>query len=172
MGAAGWPHRGPVLFGPMETNFGDSVDGRLKALIATAERDEKCPDISVIVGSWVIQGRPVSTAEFMRATYRDFVRQVVKTPEGRSMKGTQEERSKLMGEHLRPFMAAFGYKSEADTFALSIADASVSGSTGPILKVPALRIPVSAVQTWWSAGFEVDQNRSYGGGGVAVGFSI
>ncbi|WP_427133998.1 hypothetical protein [Pseudarthrobacter sp. S9] len=151
--------------------MGEPVDGRLKALIATAERDETCPGVCVIVGSWVIQGRPVSTAEFMRATYRDYVRQVA-TPVGSKISGNKEERSRLMGEHLRPFMAAFGYKSDADALALSLADASVSGSTGPVLKVPALRIPVSAVQTWWSAGFEVDPGKGFAGGGISVGFNI
>lgn len=148
----------------METNVGEAVDGRLKALIATAEQDEKCPNIYVIVGSWVVQGRPVSTAEFMRTTYRDYVRQASKTPEGRKMKDGKE-----MGEHLRPLIGAFGYKSEADTLALSVADASVSGASGPILKVPALRIPIHAIQAWWSAEFEVHPNRGPGGGSISAG---
>lgn len=156
----------------METSVGDPMDGRLKALIATAEQDETCPGVCVIVGSWVIQGRPVSTAEFMRATYRDYVRQTANTAVGRKISGNKEDRSTLMGEHLRPLMAAFGYKSDADVLALSLADATVSGSTGPSLKVPALRIPVSAVQAWWSAGFEVDQGKGFVGGGISVGFAF
>lgn len=172
----GWkrvlPARPQVMFRPMETNLGEKIDGRLRALIATAEREETCPTVCVLVGSWVIQGRPVSTGEFMRATYRDYVRQVMKTPEGRKMDGNKADRSKMMSEYLRPLMSSMGYPSDADSLSLSIADASVSGSTGPILKVPALRVPVSAIQTWWTAGFEVDQNKGSGGGGIAVGFSF
>ena len=49
----------PVMFRSMETNLGEALDGRLKALIAMAERDEKCSNIYPMVGSWAVGGRPV-----------------------------------------------------------------------------------------------------------------
>jgi hypothetical protein len=156
----------------MDTNPGEPIDGRLKALIATVEREETCRPVCVLVGSWAIQGLPVSTAEFMRATYRDYVRQVMKTPEGRRMDGNKEDGSKLMGDHLPPFMSALGRPSDANALSLSIKGASVSGATGPILEVLTLRIPVSAIQTWWATGFEVDKNKRFGGGGISIGFSM
>lgn len=154
----------------METNVGVHMDGRLQSLIEAAERGERCPDTYVLVGSWIIQGLPVSTDQFMRITHSDFHRQVADTREARKMKSPQE-RDQLISQHLAPLMATFGPATPQDGLALSVANAAVSGITGPILHVPALRVPVSAVQAWWSAGFTVDQNRGYSGG-VGVGFAF
>jgi hypothetical protein len=155
----------------METNVETHVDGRLQSLIEAAERGERCPDIYVLVGSWVIQGLPVSTAEFMNITYGDYYRQVADTRDARKLSRNPDERDRLISQHLAPYMATFGNAGPQDGLALSVAHASVSGSTGPILQVPALRVPIGAVQSWWSAGFTVDQNRGYSGG-VAVGFAF
>jgi hypothetical protein len=70
------------------------------------------------------------------------------------------------------FMSALGRPSDANALSLSIKGASVSGATGPILEVLTLRIPVSAIQTWWATGFEVDKNKRFGGGGISIGFSM
>jgi hypothetical protein len=154
----------------METNMGVQVDGRLQSLIEAAERGERCPDIYILVGSWIIQGLPVSTDQFMRITYSDYHRQVSETKEAQKVRN-QQERDQLISQHVSPLIGAFGLGSRQDGLALSVANAAVSGSTGPVLHVPALRIPVTAVQSWWSASFSVDQNRGYSGG-VGVGFAF
>jgi hypothetical protein len=154
----------------METNLGIQVDGRLQSIMEAAERGETCPAIYLLVGGWVVQGRPVSTAEFMNITYWDYHRQVAESREGRKISKSVEERDRLIGQHLAPVMAAFGHSSPQDGVALSIANATVSGLSGPNLLVPALRVPVGAVQTWWAAASTVDPARGYSGG-VAVGFA-
>lgn len=78
---------------------------------------------------------------------------------GRKINRHKEERAKTMSDHLRPLMSSMGTASDADSLSLSIADASVFGSTGPILKVPALRVSVRAIQARWSAGFEAMRTR-------------
>lgn len=155
----------------METNVGIQVDGRLRSVMEAAERGEKCPDVFLLVGGWVVQGRPVSTAEFMNITYWDYHRQVAESREARKMSKSPEERDRLIGQHLAPVMAAFGNASPQDGMALSIANATVSGLAGPNLQVPALRVPIGAIQTWWAAASTVDPTRGYSGG-VAVGFAF
>lgn len=154
----------------MEANMGVQMDGRLQSLIEAAERGDRCPDIKVLVGSWIIQGLPISTDQFMRATYADYHRQVAETREAQKIRN-QQERDQLISQHISPLINAFGMGSPQDGLALSVANAAVSGSTGPIIHVPALRIPVGSIQSWWSASFGVDQNRGYSGG-VAVGFAF
>lgn len=152
----------------MDAQGGKDIDGRLISLVEAAERGENCPDVCVLVGSWVVQGLPIGTKQFLEITYADYWREVSSINEVRRIKNPNE-RNHFVGQHLAPFMATFGPESPQDKLSLSLTNASVSGTTGPIIQVPALRIPVAAVQTWWSAKFTVDQNKPRGGG---VGFGI
>lgn len=155
----------------METNVGIPVDGRLQSMVEAAERGETCPDIYVLVGSWVIQGVPISTAEFLKLTHSDYYSQVAETREARKLSRDPAERERVINEHLAPYMSTFGASTDQDAAALSIRNPAISGSSGPIIHTPAMRVPLSAVQGWWSAKFTVDQNRRYSGG-VGFGFSF
>lgn len=153
----------------MTTNVASAVDGRLQALISTAEAIRPCPRIRLLVGDWLIQGQPVSTETFLAITANNMSEQAMETKEGRRLKGNQAAANSYIHEQVGPVMSAFGNQTEADEMAMSLRDAVVVGAA--TLKVPAIRVPVASIQAWWNVTMQIEQTRNYSAG-VAGGFSF
>jgi hypothetical protein len=112
-----------------------------------------------------------SQSALLEMTHSDFYSQVAETRDARRFKGTPEQLRGVISDHINPLMNSFGQDPSMDGEALNLANATVAGAVGPALKVPVLRLQLSAVNVWWAARFSVEESRSYSGG-VGVGFAF
>lgn len=79
------------------------MDPRLLAIIEAAEAGAPVPEVSLIAGGWLIQGHPVSDAEFIAASQRNLNSQVMAATPQRDLKrfrGKDAELDAVVG--LRP----------------------------------------------------------------------
>lgn len=147
------------------------MDKRLLALSESAERGESCPVLNVLSGSWLISGSPCTTRKFMEATHANFYQQVVNTTELRRYKNEEQHLRHDILKQTNPMMTTFDQGPHEPEEAISLLNATVVASTGPALKVPALRVQLGSVGSWWVTDFRADQEFSYVGG-VGVGFTF
>lgn len=147
------------------------MDKRLLALSASAERGEDCPVLNILSGSWLISGSPCTTRQFMEATHSNFYQQAASTTELRRYKNQEQQLRQDLLSQTNPLMKTFDQGAHAPEDAISLVNATVVASTGPALKVPALRVQLDSVGSWWVTDFRTDQQFSYIGG-VGVGFTF
>ncbi|MEJ2866735.1 hypothetical protein WCD74_03105 [Actinomycetospora sp. OC33-EN08] len=145
-------------------------DPRLASIIASAEAGEACPGvINLLVGSWLIQGRPVSSEIFLQASFDSMCQSVLAVKQPRRSRIPEAERVQRAQEAVAPGFAAVEAP-EADADTLCLADVSLAASSGPSLHPPAIRVAASSVMAWWITDFEVREERARGTGvGVGVG---
>jgi hypothetical protein len=129
----------------------ENVDASLRSLAAAAERGDECPYIYALSGGWLIAGLPTSAKSFRDATEHDLGRQLAHA-KMRDFRGSQEQLQGMVQGRLQPMMAAFGSSDAApDEGVLNLVKASATTPIGQVLQVPALRIQLAAVGSWWAA---------------------
>lgn len=157
---------------PANTALTSSPDARLLDLVESAEREEPCPKlVNMLTGSWLIQGRPVSTAQFIQASHDELSRTCAATKEVRKTRGDREK-AQLVQSKVRPIIGSIQRSRAYDGATLSLLDVTIVGSTGPSLHPPAIRVPLASVEAWWVVDFEVKNGGSSGGAVVGVGFAF
>jgi hypothetical protein len=147
-----------------------SIDPRLRALVGAAEQGRPVPSVGLVTGSWVIQGTPISTQQFLWITQSAVETEISQTKESQTFRGTKDELGASIREQTAPLFAAFGWPTPVDGNALSLGTVTVGGGIGAALRVPALRVPLTAVAAWWACPYVALAPRSGGGGGVTVSF--
>jgi hypothetical protein len=149
-----------------------AVDQRLVNLAASAERELPCPSIlNLLVGSWLVQGQPVSSRQFLEATEGSLQESLAQTSEARRFRGTAEQKQQIIREATDPMMSSLR-TAEDGPLSLNLVNVTIAGSVGPSLHPPAVRIPLPAVGAWWITDFAIKNGGGGGGGGVSVGFSF
>ena len=146
-----------------------AADPRLKSIIAAAEAGQPCPGIvNLLVGSWFIQGRPVSSETFLQSSFDSLCQSILTVKQPRRSRLPEDERVRLAQDAVAPgFAAVETPESDADT--LCLVEVSIAGSSGPSLHPPAIRVAASSVTAWWLTDFEVRQAANSSDLGVGIG---
>ncbi|SDO18815.1 hypothetical protein SAMN04515671_0081 [Nakamurella panacisegetis] len=146
-----------------------NLDPRLVALAEAVERGAVVAPIGILTGAGLVQGTPVTYAAFYEASTISIGRQLARAMPSRELKSYDGREADLWA-HLRgrinPAMSALGDPSQPDTLALNIAPAQCTLGT-TVLHVPAVRVPLSAVDTWWVSDFIPEQKTP-----MFVGFTV
>lgn len=144
-----------------------TIDPLLLNLLEAAERGETCPPLVAVVGTWIVQGRLVSTSAFLEANREHVQKRILSGLKlrDRSNPLADERASQIASQHLSPL----GSDEGAMPLCLSFLDATLA--SGATVSVPAIRVPVSAVDSWWVSDHYVEGQKVRGGGvGVSMGF--
>ena len=145
-----------------------TIDPLLLNLLEAAERGEKCPPLVLVVGTWIVQGKLVSTTSYLEENQAHVQKRVLSGLKAgdRAHPAAESSAAQVASQHL----GALGTADGATPLCLSIIDATLaSGAT--TITVPAIRVPVSAVDSWWVTDHYVE-GQKVRGGGVGVGFAF
>ena len=138
-------------------------------LIEVAESEKPVPSINVITsaGDWIM-GVPCSQEEFRTLSWpawMESVGEALKKRPRRERKANPLDPAEVAAD---PFRALGPHETEGDG-ALNLKDATLSfGGRGDGLKLPVIRVPGDAVNSWWVAGHTYIAPKSDGGIGVGV----
>lgn len=144
-----------------------TIDPLLLNLLEAAERGEECPPLVLVVGTWLVQGKLVSTSRYLDENRAHVQKRVLSGLKARDRANPAAESSaaQIASQHLAPLGLADG----ATPLCLSIIDATLASAT--TISVPAIRVPVSAVDSWWVTDHYVEGQKMRGGGvGVGIAF--
>ena len=148
------------------------MDQRLITLSETVERGDPVPPMGFLVGSWMIQGTPVSYAKFYEASAGNLAQQLLDNMPADQKRQLGRNQSDAWA-HLYPraqrALAAFGDPGP-DAAALNVVPAqAASGDT--TLYIPALRIPIDAISSWFPVSFITHRQQATSWGiGVVIPF--
>lgn len=146
-------------------------DARLTDLIEAAEAGDTCPRvISLLTGSWLIQGRPISTEKFLERTHDALYRSFAGQREVRKFRGDPEQRTEMILRMSNPIVASIDRSDEKDVTTLNLADVTITSSVGPSLHPPVVRVSTASISAWWINDFEVKNPK--GDSSFALGFSF
>jgi hypothetical protein len=146
------------------------VDSYLLSIIEAAEAGAPTPGIHVMTtgGDW-IRGQPCSSADFRSITWQHFVINVNKYLKSRPRRERKENPLDADAEAAGPFAAVTDRRAEGSEPTLSLSQATLSFSgRGDGMNLPAVRIPIQAISSWWVCGENYIKPSSSGGliGGV------
>ena len=152
------------------------VDPYLRAFVKAAEQDAHLSKIRLVAGNQLIIGRAMSSARFMalsqeglNATQEQLERDHLGRKEQHLAPGRAVERVEGLMDPWRDALdEATGV---ADNTVLTLGDAQLwplSGGDG--LAIPALRIPLSAIDAWWVDGASTLSAGK--GGGWFIGAAV
>lgn len=152
------------------------MDPLLLNLLAAAERGEKCPPLVVVTGTWVIQGALVGTTAFLEASQTHVYDKLIRLWGSAERKNpmSPEDAAQIAGQRLAPL----GISGGAVSPSLSLIEVTLTGVT--TLSVPAMRVPLAAIDAWWVTDHAVETQQpvaergseTRGGGGVSVGVAF
>lgn len=145
------------------------MDEKLRAVAAAAEAGQVCAGVNLLMASWLLQGTPASTEQFMRTTHDNLYAQIANSRDARKFRGDAQQLRDVILEQAHPLMIPFGDFSSSDDV-LNLLNVTIVGSIGPSLHVPAVRVPLAQIMGWWATDFEVKQGNAGGGFGVGVSF--
>lgn len=127
--------------------------------------------MGMVVGGWLVQGTPVSYAKFYEVTSFNLATQLhhqLPIKEQRSYADRNDAFWADFGPRVNRGMSSLGDPSVTDGTALNIAPAQVAVND-TTLHVPALRVPLTSILTWWVTDFITQKsNPSPVGFGVMV----
>jgi hypothetical protein len=152
------------------------ADLQLVALVHAAESGELVARVRVIVGSILFVGRPTSTTTFVasneaaaRATQEHWELKQVSRKE---REAATERATNIAARLVAPLKRAADQNQGEDAWAtLTLEKAELwplSGGDG--LRLPAVRIPLPAIDAWWIDG--ASKIKASGGGGWFAGIAI
>lgn len=145
-------------------------DARMADLLDAAEQGQACPVVNVLSGSWLIQGRPVSTREFVQRSYDSIHNSLAGSREARKFRGSAADKQEMIASKVNPLVETIHGTDELDGETLNLVDVTMVGAVGPSLHAPAVRVPVASVAAWFITDFEVKEAK--GGTSTAVGFGF
>ena len=146
-----------------------AVDPRLASIIVAAEAGQACPGIvNLLVGSWFIQGRPVSSETFLQSSFDSLCQSVLAAKQPRRSRVPEDERVRLAQDAVAPGFAAVEAP-EVDTDTLCLVEVSISAGSGALMHPPAIRVAATSVTAWWLTDFEVRAAASGSDVGVGIG---
>ncbi|MCO7196703.1 hypothetical protein [Pseudonocardia sp. McavD-2-B] len=152
-------------------SYSADVDPGLIAIIQATEAGQPGPQlINILVGTWLVQGRPVSSKSYVDTTRDSLFNSVWNSPDGRRFRGSDAEKREAVLDVIQPAVGVIEQSAAAPATVLHMVDVMVAASSGPSLHPPVFRVKASSVDAWWINDFEVKQPK--GGGSIGVGFSF
>jgi hypothetical protein len=144
------------------------IDPHLQAIVRAAENGATLQRLVVVCGSTVYVGIPTSTANFSDTNVGAFAAEIVKDVGG--WKTPRQEKEKIAGQQAIDLMEAI---SPGDTLpsteVLSLCPAQVFPSGMTSYEVPAVRVHLHRVDSWWVAPF-LEHQAKFRSGSVGVSF--
>lgn len=147
-----------------------AIDPLLLRVVQAAQRGEECPPLVLIAGGWLIQGAPVSTEAFYEATYRVNYNELAGSSEARRLRVRPEEKEKILEDATRQQLLALGDPSGLEGAVINLLRASAYPPGAPAVNTGAMRIPLTAVASWWATGFSTDKAQT--SSSIGFGFSF
>jgi hypothetical protein len=138
----------------MNPRKGGIVDTQLVRLVRAAEAGQRCPPVRVFAGSALYLGTPGPSsvfAEFMREPLAEVYTEVLSKRPRRERKQDPGDPWAMASEALEVLSPARPDDGEPTALTLLRAQWWPVGP-GDGLNVPAIRIPLAAVDSWWLAG--------------------
>lgn len=149
-------------------NTNDRIDSHLQAIVHAAENGAQLNRVVVVCGSTVYVGIPVSTKTFTQTNLHEFGVEFFK--EAGNWKTSRQEKEALADQQARDLITAISPGNSVptpDVLTLSPAKVLPSGMTS--YEVPAIRVHLCQVDSWWIAPF-VEHQAKFRGGSVGVSF--
>lgn len=157
------------MTGTSEPTVDPAIDPALLCLLAAAERGEETPRISLLTGSWLVQGQPTRSRDFVSHSADVWWAEVAATSTVKEFRGTEDEKVALIRRCVDPLSATVNAWESPGVPVLTLLWGVIAGGVGATFHMPTLRVPLSSVQAWWVTRFGVTQPQE--GGGV-VGFGM
>ena len=144
------------------------IDPHLQAIVQAAESGANLHRVVVVCGSTLYVGIPVSTAQFANVNIAAFAAEIAKDVGG--WKTSRQEKEALATERAEQLLAPIAPEQNLPTeLVLSLCPAQVFPPGLTSYEVPAVRVHLQQVDSWWVAPF-LDHQAKFRGGGVGVSF--
>jgi hypothetical protein len=144
------------------------IDPHLQAIVQAAENGANIHRVVVVCGSTLYIGIPTSTSHFANANIAAFASELAKDVGG--WKTSRQEKETLATERAEQLLAPITPEQNLSTeHVLSLCPAQVFPPGLTSYEVPAVRIHLQQVDSWWVAPF-LDHQAKFRGGGVGVSF--
>lgn len=140
-----------------------SLDPKLLSLAESVERSEAGPRIYLQTAAAIMMGTPVSSAKFDEVSYTKMYLAAV--PDFRTF--SEEEAEKSASSQ----MSFFEQREDDGLTSLSLVDVVQDSHVGYSLEIPAMRVPLQHVLSWWVVDHVTKQPKS-SGGFMGAGFSF
>jgi hypothetical protein len=154
------------------------MDWQLVEVVRRAEAGQPCFPVRLLAGNQLFIGTPCRSTVFFDAqdaAVRHEVSQEAGTGTGWGRKA-QSQREQRAGEIMRPLQEALGAARETadaetqERTTLTLSPAQWAPMQGNSLALPAVRVPLAAIDAWWIAGAQELQGRTGGSSWFVGGF--
>lgn len=150
------------------------MDSRLVTLVGAAEAGATCVPINIVVGPWVVQGTPVSTAVFLSRTHQSVGQAAVDQMRNRDRRQMVEGKADHVWQAIMQqtawMVSPIAGASTGPENAISLVDVRLTGGVSGVVGAAAVRVPIASVGVWWLGDFRHEAASFGGGGGVSVSF--
>lgn len=144
------------------------IDPHLQAVVQAAENGAVLQRVVVVCGSTVYIGIPTSTSNFAGANVKAFAAEMVKDVGG--WKTPRQEKEVIAAKQAKELMETLSPGESLPTLdVLSLCPAQIYPSGMTSYEVPAVRVHLHQVDSWWVAPF-LEHQAKFRGGGVGVSF--
>lgn len=144
------------------------IDPHLQAVVRAAENGANLLRVAVVCGSTVYVGIPVSTSKFAETNLTAFGAEFFK--DAGNWKTSRQEKEVIADQKAKEVMKAISPGDSLPTLdVLSLSPAQVFPSGMTSYEVPAVRVHLHQIDSWWVAPF-VEHQAKFRGGGVGVSF--
>ncbi|MBP2215965.1 hypothetical protein [Arthrobacter sp. CAN_C5] len=149
-------------------NTSGLIDPHLSAVVQAAENGAVLQRVVVVCGSTLYVGIPVSTAKFTHTNLTEFGVEFFK--DAGNWKTPRQEKEAIADQRANEVIRAISPEDSTPTMdVLSLCPAQVLPAGMASYEVPAVRVNLHQVDSWWVAPF-VEHPAKFRGGGVGVSF--
>lgn len=139
------------------------LDPKLVSLAESVEQHGAGPRIYLQTAAAIMMGTPVSSEKFDEVTYTKMY--LAAMPQFQRV--SEEEADKSASDRMK----FFEQREDNGLTALSLVDVVQDSHVGYSLEIPAIRVPLRHVVSWWAIDHATKKPRS-SGGFVGAGFSF
>lgn len=144
------------------------IDPHLQAIVQAAEDGATLQRVVVVCGSTVYIGIPSSTAHFTNSNISAYAAEIAKDVGG--WKTSRQEKDTIATQKAEELLGTISPPGDLPTtHVLSLCPAQVFQPGLTSYEVPAVRVHLQQVDSWWIAPF-LDHQTKFRGGGVGVSF--
>ena len=139
-------------------------DPQLLAAVQAAERGEILDRIILVCGSTVIVGTPTSSINFAKANHTSYTTAIANEIGG--WKTSREDKERMASEQASQILRFFSPVDTSEVIGImSLSPAHVIPPGLASYDVPAIRVNLNRVDSWWVAPFTENPVEFRGGGG-------
>lgn len=146
----------------------ETIDPHLQAVIRAAESGADLYRVVVVCGPTVYVGKPVSKSTFGNTNFKELGVEFFK--DAGNWNTSRQEKEAIANRKATAILEAMAPGDTASTLdVLSLSPAQVFPGGLTSYEVPAVRVHLRQVDSWWVAPFVANQAK-FQGGGVGVSF--